>query len=212
MKTYNFLLMLAVCATLCVACDKNSEQLEVKMKFDVKAKSPSNSAQVSTVIFTGDEIVSYNGTTGEIVFANTPQGEVYEVLNNYNNGVLEFYLNGGLLFELKNRVGEHQSDVYNAPILRYGTENVDNGGGSSDGGGNNDNDTTAQRASESYRSPANAELKWFIEDGYPNGKTINSTNRGSSGWEQERNANAQAVAEGFNRFIEALKAEGKYIE
>lgn len=212
MKTYNFLLMLAVCATLCVACDRNSEQLEIKMKLDVKAKSPSGATQVSTVVFTGDEIASYNGTTGEIVFANTPQGTVYEVLNNYNNGVLEFYLNGELLFELTNRVGEHQSDVYNAPILRYGLENVDNGGSSNDGGGNNDNDSTAQRVSESYGSPTNAELKWFIEDGYPQGKTINSTNRGSSGWEQERNANAQAIAEGFNRFIDALKAEGKYIE
>ena len=148
----------------------------------------------------------------EIVFANTPQGKAYEILSHYNKGDLEFYLDGELLFKLNCIVSDIQSNIINEPLLRF--ELSYNSGG--DNNDDNPTDFASQQQVPMYTAAdgsSNDTPKWFIKDGYPIGKTINGKKGNASTIdEQERDENAKKIMAGFLRFIEALKAKGKYIE
>ncbi len=212
MKPSNFRLMAAIFAAMLMGCANNSKQPEVRQTIEVKAKALTSTTQASTTVFSDNDIVSYNGATGEIVFANTPQGKAYEILSHYNKGDLEFYLDGEPLFKLNCIVSDIQSNIINEPLLRFELSY------NSDGDNNDDNptDSASQQQVPMYTAAdgsSNDTPKWFIEDGYPMGKTINGK-RGNASTidEQERDENAKKIMAGFLRFIEALKAKGKYIE
>ena len=213
MKTSNFWLMAAIFAAMLMGCTNNSsKQPEVRQTIEVKAKALTSTTQASTTVFSDNDIVSYNGATGEIVFANTPQGKAYEILSHYNKGNLEFYLDGELLFKLNCIVSDIQSNIINEPLLRF--ELSYNSGG--DNNDDNPTDSASQQQTPLYTAAdggSNDTPKWFIENGYPMGKTINGK-RGNASTidEQERDENAKKIMAGFLRFIEALKAKGKYIE
>lgn len=113
MKPSNFRLMAAIFAAMLMGCANNSKQPEVRQTIEVKAKALTSTTQASTTVFSDNDIVSYNGATGEIVFANTPQGKAYEILSHYNKGDLEFYLDGELLFKLNCIVSDIQSNIIN---------------------------------------------------------------------------------------------------
>lgn len=212
MKKQNFFMVLVVLfATLLIGCDtvQPVENLTVKVKV-LSASQGDSESSVPTVLFSGDEIVSYNVATGEIVFANTPTGEPYQILSQYCNGNLEFYLGDELLFVLQNRVSDIQSDVYDHPVLRYSYNTGDNGG--DNGGGNTDpNDSTAM--APAY-TPANAATAhhWFIEDGYPFGNPLTATANPERTCSAERQASTEAVRGNFTRFVQALRVAGKVIE
>ena len=125
---------------------------------------------------------------------------------------MEFYLDGELLFKLNCIVSDIQSNIINEPLLRF--ELSYNSGG--DNNDDNPTDSASQQQVPMYTAAdgsSNDTPKWFIEDGYPMGKTINGK-RGNASTidEQERDENAKKIMAGFLRFIEALKAKGKYIE
>lgn len=211
MKPSNFRLMAAIFAAMLMGCANNSKQPEVRQTIEVKAKALTSTTQASTTVFSDNDIVSYNGATGEIVFANTPQGKAYEILSHYNKGDLEFYLDGELLFKLNCIVSDIQSNIINEPLLRF--ELSYNSGG--DNNDDNPTDSASQQQTPLYTaadSGSNDTPKWFIEDGYPMGKTINGKRNNATIDEQERDENAKKIMAGFLRFIEALKAKGKYIE
>jgi hypothetical protein len=211
MKPSNFRLMAAIFAAMLMGCANNSKQPEVRQTIEVKAKALTSTTQASTTVFSDNDIVSYNGATGEIVFANTPQGKAYEILSHYNKGDLEFYLDGELLFKLNCIVSDIQSNIINEPLLRF--ELSYNSGG--DNNDDNPTDSASQQQTPLYTaadSGSNDTPKWFIEDGYPMGKTINGKRNNATIDEQERDENAKKIMAGFLRFIEVLKAKGKYIE
>ena len=109
-------------------------------------------------------------------------------------------------------VSDIQSNIINEPLLRF--ELSYNSGG--DNNDDNPTDSASQQQVPMYTAAdggSNDTPKWFIEDGYPMGKTINGK-RGNASTidEQERDENAKKIMAGFLRFIEALKAKGKYIE
>lgn len=125
---------------------------------------------------------------------------------------MEFYLDGELLFKLNCIVSDIQSNIINEPLLRF--ELSYNSG--EDNNDDNPTDSASQQQVPMYTAAdggSNDTPKWFIEDGYPMGKTINGK-RGNASTidEQERDENAKKIMAGFLRFIEVLKAKGKYIE
>lgn len=211
MKKQNFFMALVVLfATLLIGCDpvQPVENLTIKVKV-LSASQEGSESSVPTVLFSGDEIVSYNVATGEIVFANTPTGEPYQILSQYCNGNLEFYLGDELLFVLQNRVSEIQSDVYDHPVLRYSYDTGNNG---DDNGGNTEpNDSTDMAPAYTPASGATPH-HWFIEDGYPFGNPLTATTESTSVYTSDRQANASAIMENFTRFVQALRAAGKVIE
>lgn len=82
------------------------------MKAQLKQAATSET-QVSETVFTSDDIVSYNGKTGEIQFKQ-------DVFSQKNPNVLDFYVNEQFLFSLYYRVIlDTNSALYNVPLLHY---------------------------------------------------------------------------------------------
>ncbi len=192
---YLFIAVL-LCSAL-IACDKKEDSLVVeKSNIEIKAKpktskssinknSDTTSSELVTVL-TGDEIVSYNGTTGEIIFKNvTTKGKKpYEVLHSFYDKYddkLEFYKDKEFLFKLKGIVTYVSSATYYTPVLFYDHGEFDK----------------------------KNRYKFFILDGYGGGLPLSKYKQSKF---KERIANVEKMLPGWNIFIECLKKEGKYIE
>ncbi len=192
---YLFITIL-LCSAL-IACDSKKDSLIVeKSNIEVKAlpktlKSSSVVAKATQspeleTILTTDDIISYNGRTGEIIFKNiTKKGEKpYDVLGSFYNKYddnLEFYKDRELLFKLEGVVTDATSAMYNTPVLYYNIGEFDK--------------------KNSY--------KFFILDGYGGGLPLSKYKQSKF---KERIANVEKILPGWNIFIESLKKEGKYIE
>ena len=96
---------------------------------------------------------------------------------------LDFYLNGELLFSLKSKIVlDIDNAMYNEPVLHYSTLDCD---------------------------------KYYIRDGYPWGFPIDDSTSVRTGQatsvEQARRENAEKIMSAWNKFIDELTKEGKYI-
>lgn len=98
MKSNYFKLAGLLLLTLLISCNNDEgEQLIVSSTIEVKAKPIATQAKVNkmratqnstsnvAVVFTGDEIVSYNGKTGEIILKNIEKENPLSVLNKYQD-------------------------------------------------------------------------------------------------------------------------------
>ncbi len=188
-----YLFMAVLLCGVLSACDKKEDSLILeKSNIEIKAKpktlkSSVNEKSVTSseleTVFTIDDIVSYNGTTGEIIFKNVQENEEIPVFNEFG-GNLEFYKDGELLFNLKSRiVQDHESSMYNTPVLYY------------------------SRYSDDFK--VMGKWKFYIVDGYPWGLPISKYEQSRF---KERIENVEKILQGWNIFIECLKKEGKYIE
>ncbi len=181
-----------MCGVL-IACDKKEDSLILEnSNIEIKAKILKSSVNEKSVtsseletVLTIDDIVSYNGTTGEIIFkgVTTTGKKVYEVFENFSSmyDKLEFYKDNEFLFKIEGIVTDASSAMYNVPILFY-----DNG-----------------YFEEEKR------YKFFILDGYGGGLPISKYEQSPL---EERIENVEKILHGWNIFIECLKKEGKYIE
>ncbi len=188
---YLFITVL-LCSTL-IACDNKGDSLVLeKSNIEIKAKPKTlkssvyeksvKSSELQTV-FTGENIVSYNGKTGEIILKNVKENEKQPVFNKFG-GDLAFYKDGELLFKLKSGVvHDYENPMYNTPVLYY------------------------SRYSDDFK--VMGKWKFYIVDGYPNGLPINQFRNSKY---NERVANVEKILKGWNVFVESLKKEGKYIE
>ncbi len=187
-------LYLVLLVALIVGCDNKDDnpiigksQIEIKSQIKTpKGAMKQMSANQSKVVFTGDEIVSYNGTTGEIIFKNINSDEpvsetLSKILENFSDK-LEFYKNGKFLFKLKSKVvTDMENPMYHTPVLHYNTVDF----------------TTTDKG------------KFYIVDGYPWGLPISRYKESKN---DERIENVEKILDGWNVFVETLKEEGKYIE
>lgn len=126
MKTINFITAMLLSVCLFIGCNnENEEQLTKTSSITVKTSVSSKQAVIdqaknvsstntSDVVFTEEDIVSYNGKTGEIQFKqNVFSQKKPDVL-------LDFYVNDQFLFSLYYRVIlDTNSALYNVPLLHY---------------------------------------------------------------------------------------------
>lgn len=197
MKTKYFKLAGLLLLTLFISCNNDGDEgekliasstIEVKAKpiaTQVKGKmrAPQNTTSNVAVVFTGDEIVSYNGKTGEIILKNIEKENPIDVLKKYENK-LDFYKNGVLLFSLKSKiVSDIESALYNEPILHY--SNI-----------------------EGNKCYIRDGYPW----GLPIDDVTTEREGQALTVAKERKANAEKILEGWKQFVDELKKEGKYTE
>lgn len=195
MKSNYFKLAGLLFITLFISCNNDVEEqpttssiIEIKAKpITTQAKGNEMRATQKTtsniaVVFTGDEIVSYNGKTGEIILKNIEKENPIDVLKKYENK-LDFYKNGVLIFSLKKRiVSDIESAFYNEPILHYSSIE-DNKFYIRDGypWGLPIDDVTTEREGQALLVA------------------------------KERKTNAEKILASWKQFVDELKKEGKYI-
>ncbi|MGC3977529.1 MAG: hypothetical protein QM751_04415 [Paludibacteraceae bacterium] len=192
MKTIKLFLSILSISLLFVNCS-SKEQIAEMTGIVVKAqpiaqqavKGNTNTATESVnTVFTGDDIISYNEKTGEIIFKNyTAEKNLSTILQSFNDK-LDFYLNGELLFSLKSKiVFDIDNAIYNEPVLHYSTLDGD---------------------------------KYYIRDGYPWGFPIDDSTSVRTDQavsvEQTRRVNAEKIMNAWNKLIDELKKEGKYVK
>ena len=131
MKTIKFITAMLLCVGLFIGCNNESENVKALSQIEVKAQPKQaaasetqiaeNTASDAELVFTGDDIVSYNGKTGEIILIFNNTENPLAVLRHFNDK-LEFYKNETFLFSLKSKiVSDIESAVYNEPVLHYST-------------------------------------------------------------------------------------------
>ncbi|MGB4577257.1 MAG: hypothetical protein WBI06_10190, partial [Paludibacter sp.] len=162
--------------------------IEVKAQPEQAATSETQAAKT---VFTGDDIVSYNGKTGEIQFKqNVLSQKIQEPPD--PDGSMDFYVNGQFLFSLYYRIiFSADNALYNVPLLYYSLL---------------DDDVEGHK--QKYQ-------RYYILDGYPWGLPIddNSERTGqAASVAKERRDNADKILSGWKQFVDELKKEGKYIE
>lgn len=198
MKTLKLTLGMLLSFVICIGCSNKNEgeELTTSSKIEVKAqiipkqsvsgtlKSASNSIEAKSVVFTGDEIVSYNAKTGEMILKTTFDNEKpLDILKNFSDK-LEFYKDGRLLFTLKSKiVTDIESALYNEPVLHYSSL-------------------------EKNKCFIRDGYPW----GLPIDDTTTERTGQAATVAKERRANAEKILAGWNIFIEELKKQGKYIE
>jgi len=117
MKTIKFITAMLLSVCLFIGCNNESENVKSLSKIAVKVKpkqAATSETQVAETVFTSDDIVSYNGKTGEIQFKqNVFSQKSPDVL-------LDFYVNEQFLFSLYYKVIlDTNSALYNVPLLHY---------------------------------------------------------------------------------------------
>lgn len=128
MKTLKITLAILLACFL-TACNNDNETIEKSALIEVKAQpiklqtEQENILKTTTeheVVFTINEIESYNKETGEIIFTSPGNDETFaDILSRYDEN-LSFYLNDSLLFSLKSKiVTDVESALYNEPLLHY---------------------------------------------------------------------------------------------
>lgn len=128
MKTFKITTAILLACFL-TGCNNENEILETSALIEVKAlpitlqTDQKNLLKTTTeheVVFTINEIESYNKETGEIIFTSIDNNETYsDILNRYDEN-LSFYLDDSLLFSLKSKiVADVESALYNEPLLHY---------------------------------------------------------------------------------------------
>ncbi|MGB4415524.1 MAG: hypothetical protein WBI53_11685 [Paludibacter sp.] len=131
MKTIKFITAMLLSGCLFIGCNNENENVKALSKIEVKAQPEQaaagetqvaeNTSPDTEIVFTGDEIVSYNGKTGEIILIFKNTENPLAVLRHFNDK-LEFYRNETFLFSLKSKiVSDIESAVYNEPVLHYST-------------------------------------------------------------------------------------------
>jgi hypothetical protein len=174
-------------------CNNESEIIKTSPLIEVKAR-PINlqtdrndlikATTVSEVVFTINDIESYNGKTGEIIFNNTGNNESFSSILNRFSERLNFYMDETLLFSLKSKiVTDIESAIYNEPILHY---SILNGG--------------KYFISDGY--------PW----GLPVDDSTTTRTGQAAKVEEIRKTNASKIEEGWSLFVDALKKENKYFE
>ncbi len=178
-----------LCGAL-IACDSKEDSLILKKSnIEIKAKlktlksgEKAGSSSELVTVFTGDNIVSYNGKTGEIILKDVKESDEQPIFKKFG-GKLEFYKAGELLFKLKSEVvTDYANPMYNTPVLYYSRYD--------------DNKLMDK-------------WKFYIVDGYPWGLPISQYEQSKS---KERMENVEKMLSGWNIFVETLKKEGKYVE
>ncbi len=128
MKTLKITLAILLACFL-TECNNDNETIEKSALIEVKAQpiklqtEQENILKTTTeheVVFTINEIESYNKETGEIIFTSPGNNETFaDILSRYDEN-LSFYLNDSLLFSLKSKiVTDVESALYNEPLLHY---------------------------------------------------------------------------------------------
>ncbi len=124
MKTIKFITAMLLSVCLFVGCNSENENVKAFSRIEVKAQpeqAATSETQAAKTVFTGDDIVSYNGKTGEIILIFKNTENPLAVLRHFNDK-LEFYRNETFLFSLKSKiVSDIESAVYNEPVLHYST-------------------------------------------------------------------------------------------
>lgn len=191
MKTIKKILTVLLFSSLIISCnneEKNIGTSGIVVKAQPIAqqtvKSNTNTATENTgIVFTGDDIVSYNGKTGEVIFKNSVADESPASILQRFSDKLDFYLNGELLFSLKSKIVlDIDNAMYNEPMLHYSTL---------------DGDKYYIRDGYPWGFP--------VDD-----STSLRTNQAAS-VEQTRRANADKIMSAWRKLIDELKKEGKYI-
>ncbi|MDA3880898.1 MAG: hypothetical protein PF436_10960 [Prolixibacteraceae bacterium] len=193
MKTFRIIsVMLLFC--LFIGCNKENENVKVPSFIEVKAQpiatqTVKSEIQKATsveteVVFTSDEIVSYNGKTGEIIFQDSGNNESLSTVFKRFNENLEFYMDETLLFSLKSRiVTDIESAIYNEPILQYSI-----------------------LCGDKYY------IRDGYPWGLPLYDTTTVRTGQAASAEKVRRTKADKIQEGWKIFVDVLKEEGKYIE
>ncbi|MFV0589870.1 MAG: hypothetical protein ACK5M7_00660 [Draconibacterium sp.] len=193
MKTLSTLsVMLLLC--LFAGCNKESENTELTSLIEVKALpigtqnvtmlNPEIKSAKTETVFTSDDIISYNGQTGEVILKNFDSNESISTRLTRFDENLNFYKDGVLLFTLKSKVVlDIESAIYNEPILHYSMLNGD-------------------------KCFIRDGYPW----GFPIDDTFSVRTGQSVSLQDIRRTNADKISEGWDIFINELKRENKYID
>ncbi len=182
------LLFVSLLSFMLISCsDNNEEKLETtSSNIEVKARpvNQQNSSEKEKIVFTENNILSYNAKTGEIIFKSIDSKESpLNVLKQFNEK-LDFYIDGKLAFSLKSKVvSDSESQIYNEPILHY----------------------TNVTGSKFYIQDG---YPW----GIPIDDNTTSRTGQAQTVDKERKENAEKILSGWLLFIDQLKKKNKYIE
>ncbi|MCE5331852.1 MAG: hypothetical protein LLF95_06905, partial [Bacteroidales bacterium] len=184
----NFITAMLLSGCLFIGCNNKNENLKALSQIEVKAQpkqAATSETQAAKTVFTGDDIVSYNGKTGEIQFKQN-------VLSQKNqdppdtDGSLDFYVKDQFLFSLYYRIiSSIDNGFYSVPLIYHSFL---------------DDKYDKYYIVDGY--------PWGITiDESARARTVQA---GSV--EQIRKANAEKILSGWRLFVDELKKEGKYIE
>ncbi len=193
MKTKKILLIVLLSFAFISCKDDNEGKPEMTSSIiEVKAQpiATQNSSEVAPkstqqkVVFTENDIVSYNAKTGEIIFKSVNSEETpLDILKRFSEK-LDFYMDGKVIFSLKSRiVSDIESRIYNEPILHY----------------------TNTEGSKFYIQDG---YPWGIPI---DDNTTNRTGQGAT-VDKERKENVDKIISGWLLFTDRLKKANKYIE
>ena len=84
-------------------------------KLIIKAETKSANEPTEKIIFTGDDILWFNGTTKEIRFKDNYYQQ--NSISLYAN--IKFYLDDKYLFSTLTRVSDVNSQIFNSPVFYY---------------------------------------------------------------------------------------------
>lgn len=173
---------------LFIGCNNESENVKSLSKIAVKMKptqAATSETQVAETVFTSDDIVSYNGKTGEIQFKqNVLSQKIQEPID--PDLSLDFYMNEQFLFSLYYRIIlSTDNGVYNVPLLHHKFL---------------DDKNEKNYIVDGY--------PWGIT--LDESTSVRTVQSGSL--DQIRKANAEKILSGWKQFVDELKKEGKYIE
>ncbi len=176
-----------LCVGLFIGCNNESENVKSLSKIAVKMKptqAATSETQVAETVFTSDDIVSYNGKTGEIQFKqNVLSQKIQEPID--PDLSLDFYMNEQFLFSLYYRIIlSTDNGVYNVPLLHH-----------------------------KFLDDKNEKI-YIVDGypwGFPIDDNSERTGQAAS-VAKERRDNADKILSGWKQFVDELKKEGKYIE
>ena len=116
-RFYLFLsiLFLTIFMSSCSNDASNPSPEEGYSKLIIKAETKSANEPTEEIIFTGDDILWFNGTTKEIRFKDNYYQQ--NSISLYAN--IKFYLDDEYLFSTLTRVSDVNSQIFNSPVFYY---------------------------------------------------------------------------------------------